>query len=516
MSKLASSSRRPVLHFLKRLTQASVVGSAAYAGGIWYATNHPEFEKYVPLSHAVIDFLEEREFQSRVTASIRKSTTEPKPDDFYYKKVNNIQSKSSLPSSAPSSPSPSSSSSSASTSPSTNSQVTSAITPSSRVSALTSRLDEEISEEDRLKASSHQNNATTARSGKDPLAPTRFFDAVSGTVGGGREYLPLVLLPDESDEVINLVAMSLNDLIASINNSVVTEESVLNVTKTLQELAQDKAQVKPRYANAVLVKSQHFNNLYQSYKLLWDEYLDAQGSQNNQQTLPSDKKSVNPVLAEYSHKLSKEVIDTELLLVKLINSKKDMELTEEEKILEHNSDLFYQHQPHHHAYLKDEEEQQPLSYEKTNNEGLDLKNGQSSVSSQLKKEVTQQQAQLDPRYYGAIEPSDISLKLELALTLLVNALQQHSSVPLGPYIQGVREAVDQPYNYYKTYSSSSSSIQQQSSSSSSSSYISQTPTIPKDRETLISEALKSISVPSDVDLKPVLDDILASYDDQHK
>lgn len=43
-------------HLIKRVSQVAVVTSTIYVGGIWYASNHPQFEKYVPLSHTVIDF----------------------------------------------------------------------------------------------------------------------------------------------------------------------------------------------------------------------------------------------------------------------------------------------------------------------------------------------------------------------------------------------------------------------------------------------------------------------------
>lgn len=508
MSALTRPPKRPILHLLKRVTQGTVLFSGTYITAIWVASNHPEYEKYVPYGNTVIDFLEERDFQSKLSQRVRKLKEEDLNHSFYYRKLEASQAATLL--SPPSSSSPSTSSSSASKpADSAVSSITSALaTSTSSVSSLTSRLDEEISPEDREKEESRQrqSRATSALNSKDPLAPSRFFDAVSGTVGQGRDYLPLVLLPDESDEDIIRVAMSLNDLISSINASVVTEDSVLSVTRTLEELARAKAQIKPRYADALLVRSQHFDALHQSYRLLWDEYLDAQASSDAN---PAAAKATNSVLAEYSHRLAREVTDTEMLLVKLCNSTRDMEMTEEEKDQQHQIDRY--------RYSKDakirakeviaatkakalaaaqEEAAAPVvtTSTKTATEAAPATvtpaEAAVSSSSSSKARSASQKAKLDPKYYGAIEPSDISLKLELALTLLVNALQQHSSVPLGPYIQGVREAVD--YGTLSVYKTAAPPAK------------------------LIHDALQAISVPSDVDLAPVLDDIIASYDEEHK
>lgn len=482
----------PSLHLLKRASQAALATSAVYVAGIWYATNHPEFEKYVPLSHTVIDVLEEREFNSRAAARARKISDEETQrlnTSFYYRKVNPIQTNSQSSSAA--TPSGSSDSSKPHTRVSS-SQITSAVTPTRNVSALTSRLDEEFSDEDRQKSSSHKNDATMALASNDPLAPTRFFDAVSGTVGQGREYLPLVLLPDESDKDVNKAAMSLNGLIANINNTVVTEDSVLLVTRTLEELARKKAAVRPHYANALLVKSQVFDQLHQAYKVLWNEYIDNQ----DPTTVSSSK--INPVVSEYSRKLSKEVIDTEMLLVKLINSSKDLELTPEEKDKEFQDDYYRNQLSKPLKESKSKKTQASIDPAKstTNTPISAISKTASTTNTTNSATPVSKPFGIDPTIYGALEPSNTSLQLELALTLLINALRPHSSVPLGPYIQGVRNAVENP----SPYSAFSSQIEG----------LGEKP----DRKTLINETLKKISVPQDVDLKPILDDILANYDDE--
>lgn len=481
-------------HLIKRVSQVAVVTSTIYVGGIWYASNHPQFEKYVPLSHTVIDFLEEREFSSQAAARARKVNDQETQllNSLYRRKIT---------------PSDSVSNTTLKSSADENrnaSQITSAVVPSSNVSSLTSRLDQELTAEDRLKSTSSRSDATSTLFSKDPLAPSNFFDAISGTVSSSREYLPLVLLPDDNDENVNNVAMSLNSLISNINNMVVTEDSVISVSTTLEELAREKATSKPHYANALLVKSQHFDALYQSYKLLWDEYLDNQNS--NGVSSVSDKKETNPVVYEYIRKMAKEITDTEILLVKLMNSKSDLVLTNEQKDREFQDD--YYSRPHHISKgVKDVNKKwinqpetlassQPSTINITETSSTLVESSNSSSSSVESKQLSI----IDPTIYGAIKPTDLSLQLELALTLLVNALQQQSSIPLGPYIQGVRDAVDHYSNRW-SYPSLGNTVTSSES---------------HDRKTLITEALKSVSVPKDVDLKPILDDILANYDDEKK
>lgn len=447
---------------LKRLTQVGGIVSATYITGIWYASSHPEFEKYIPYSSVVIDYLEERNYQSKIsTRVIRSHESQNSNHDFYYRRVDPELSRSIFGSSDSSSPSPSRS-------------VTSAKLPTSNSSSLTSRLDDEIPDEEKKSKGSQSSSATSALSSSDPLDPERFFDSGSGTVGKTKEYLPLVLLPDHSDKQVNEVAMSLNELITSINSSVVTEETVLNVKKRLEELANAKAKDKPHYANELLVKSHNFDTLYRSFKLLWDEYLDAQGVEN---TSPD-----NTVISQYTNRLAKEVADTELLLVKLVNSNKDLEYTEEQKIAEHH------HSPYYHSHRirsrsKDTESESDSSQK-------ELKSSASSETQASYSNNSLSNDSLDPKSFGGVDSSDISIRLELALALLVSALQEKSSVPLGPYIEGVRQELEKPFT---------------------SKY-----TTPSAREHFISEVLKSVNISSDVDIKPVLNDILESYNDEHK
>lgn len=422
---------------LKRITQAGTVFAVAYGAGIYYASVNDKFNsvyvKYVPLAGTIIDFLEEREYQNNITARARKAQLDKEEQDSYYYRRSPVNS----------------------TSTPLSSSVTSAINSVSSSSSLTSKMTEEQTDEEKLHSSKSPNSsATSATSSRDPLLPKRFFDAVSGTVGGDRDYLPLVLLPDEQDKIMNKAAMSLNALISSFNASAISEETVLSVSKTLADVAQSNASIAPHYAQVIMYKSEKFDRLYRSYRLIWEEYLNTQEQIAGQDT---SFKS-NPVLADYSRKLSEEIVETELLLVNLINSGKrghDLDVTDPEYVKFKTSN----------AALKKKKKAAKQSKAATSST-----NFSTSIAQPFRTETS----------YGGFDATDISLQLKLALTLLVTALQQHSSVPLGPYIQGVREAMA-PY-----------------------------PDI-SNREVLIAEALKTISVPEEVDLKPVLHDILA-YD----
>lgn len=353
----------------------------------------------------MLDFLEEREYQNNVSSRARKAQLENESQDSYYYR---------------------------------RSPVSSAVD-----SAPTAGSDSEN------RAKSSNTNASSTLS-QDPLSSKRFFDAVSGTVGGDRDYLPLVLLPDHQDAELNKAAMSLNALISSFNSRAISEETVLKVSKNLAVVAQSNADIAPHYAQVIMYKSEKFNRLYRSYRLIWEEYLDTQEQFTN---TPSDI-TMNPVLAAYSKKLSDEITETEMLLVNLINSGRrghDLEVNDPEYV------KFKKAQ----AALK--KRMKTLSIQST------LPVVPPSTLAAAKSEAS----------YGAIDGTDNSLQLKLSLTLLVSALQEHSRVPLGPYIQGVREAMT--------------------------SY----PDNAAVKEGIIREALKGISVPEEVDLKPILHDILS-------
>lgn len=474
------------LHLLKRATQTAFLASAAYTSAIWYASNHPEFEKYVPLSHTVIDYLEEREYQAQAAIRARKigdEETRRLNDSFFYRKVSPEQAlfsaQDNFVAATAEIPAPSEN---VVLEPSNTSQITSAINPSSSISALTSRRDHEFTEEDLQKGTTTFNDATTSESVTDPLAGRKFFDAVSGTVGSKREYLPLVLLPDERDQDINKVAMSLNSLIANINNTVVTKESVVSVTDTLKELANKKEESMPQYSNALLEKSKTFDSIYQSF----NEAQDKQAN-SGKNTVASD--NADPRECEYFNKLSKEITNTEMLLVKLINSNEDLEPVNEMELVSLETKNS-QNSPNVSEKSKDQ------TYSSVFSKISSLHNLSLKPSATHKPTSKTNTSGIPPSVYGGLEPSDLPLKLELALAMLVNALNQHSSIPLGPYITKVREALKtqttlQSVNSNTSVSSASTGAKD-------------------DYKNFITEALNQLSVPKDVDLKSIVDDILAN------
>lgn len=406
---------------LKQASKLFAFFTVAYGAGIYYASINEKFNKpfvqYVPLAGKIIDFLEEREYQKNVTARARRIQLEKEAamDSFYYRR----------------------------------SPVTSKLSTKPPVSSITSAVD---SNNSAFFTDDTKSNATSALlSTKDPLSPKRFFDAVSGTVGEDRDYLPLVLLPDDQDKYLNKAAMSLNALISSFNASAISEDTMLSVSQSLANVATENANVAPHYAQVIMYKSQKFDRLYRSYRLIWDEYLDNQSDT----TFRS-----NPVLHDYSRKLAEEITETEMLLVNLINSGRtgnDLDVNDAE-------------------YIKFK---QSASLDKTKKKIAPVLSQNHHNSAEALNSTIQPAANINSvKEYGGFDGSDVSLQLRLTLTLLVSALQQHSSVPLGPYIEGVREAVA-PYNDMST------------------------------KEKHIQEALKTISIPEELDLKPVLHDILS-------
>lgn len=395
--------------------------AVAYGSGIYYSSLNEDFQtqfvKYVPLAGTIIDYLEEREVEkigARINSSIHKINV-PKPSFI------------------------------------------SALEHRSSSSSLTSRMTEELTEEEKIESSKTSNSsATSATSSKDPLTPKHFFDAVSGTVGDEtRDYLPLVLLPDDRDEVLNKAVMSLNDLIASYNASTIQEDTMLSVSLSLAKVAQNNESIAPHYAQVIMYKAEKFDSLYQSYRCMYEEYL------NTQEQIAGDISPIkaNPVLADYNKRIADEITDTEMLLVKLVNSGKgghDLETTDTEY-------------KRYKASITSNKKKAKASIP------------QHATASSLFPKATSSAVPSSSISYGAFDGSDVSLRLELALTLLVGALQQHT--PIASYIEGVREAV------------------------------SQYPDV-KIRENVINEALKSITVPDSVDLQPVLQDIL-TYDSKN-
>lgn len=388
----------------KRATQLGVISSTLYIGGIYVATDHPKYQKYIPFSNKVIDFLEEREFRK---ISYERSLLQ---------EITNVSK--------------------------------SALNSTSSGTSLTSEIQ---SENQKLAKTEISTAATSAKSSKDPLLPKRFFNAISGTVGEeDKDYLPLVLLPDDHDEILNKAAMSLNDLISSYNASAITEETVLSVSENLANVAKNNGILAPHYSQLIMQKSENFKKLYQQYRLIWEEYL------NTQEQIKGHEISLqsNPVFADYNHRMAEEINDTELLLVRFINAGKngmDLDVMD----------------PEYKRFLKSKPQSPPkLSYSiaKPTYKTSELSNDTKYDSS-----------------YGGFDGTEVKLRVQLALTLLVSALQKDNT-PVASYIQGLRDAVS-------TYPDDAS------------------------RENVINEALKAIEVPKSINLQPILHDII--FYDRH-
>lgn len=419
-----SKSSSTLLKLFKTSTKVATAVAITYGVGVYYASVnsnfHNTFTTYVPLAGTIIDFLEERDYQKKFKIITHKEAQ-----------------KNSVP-------------------------LTSAIEQSTSSSSLASEQDELT----KTKKVSANSSATSAKSNKDPLSPKNFFNAVSGTVGEeDREYLPLVLLPDDRDELVNRAAMSLNDLIAGYNASAITEETVLSVSKTLASLAQNSASIAPHYAQVIMHKSENFKKLYQGYQIIWDEYLEKQ---DENQLAAANSRKANPVFADYNHRLAEEINETELLLVKFINAGKrgsDLDTSDVEYVKFQKIKL---ESPKKKVYT-------PLTMSSTCS-SIDRQNSNNYMDC-----ATAGASKYDAAY-GGFDGSDMALRVELALTLLVTALQHENTPVVATYIQGVRDAVA---------------------------------TCPDDtsRESIINEALKCVTVPKDLDLRPVLHDII--FYDKH-
>lgn len=227
--------------------------------------------------------------------------------------------------------------------------------------------------------------------GSDPLSPQRFFDAQSGNIEE-RDYLPLVLLPDIRDPLIHRVSFALNDLIASVNASAASADTILNASTALQTLADDIQQSHKDYCDKFTEKAKALK-----------EYAENERS-GHQLKLLSD-----------------EIMAIENMLVQHVNTR--------------------------NSNVKPAEQ---MKTTKQNNMPFSL------VSSN----------------------SEVVLQLQLSFSQLIAILHNKSSIPLGPYIQGLKEAV--------------ASFELGS------------------RQELINNALNGLTIPDDVDLSPIINDIINS------
>lgn len=149
---------------------------------------------------------------------------------------------------------------------------------------------------------------------EDPLTPERFFDAQSGTVSlEKKEYLPLMLLPDTRDPLVNRISMSLNDLIQSVNASAASADTVYAVSDGITELAVEIKSLHPKHANLLELEVIQLKELVDTHESVRKEFLLIHPSGNVAPTLPFEM--------EYHNKLAREILNLERILVSHINTR---------------------------------------------------------------------------------------------------------------------------------------------------------------------------------------------------
>lgn len=252
------------------------------------------------------------------------------------------------------------------------------------------------SNEDAEKQQQHEvaavSSCSSSGEGSDPLSPQRFFDAQSGNIEE-RDYLPLVLLPDIRDPLIHRVSFALNDLIASVNASAASADTILNAATALQTLADDVQQSHRDYCDRFAERARTLKT-----------YAESNDRSEHQLKLLSD-----------------EIMAIENMLVQHVNTR--------------------------NCSVKPA---QQMTTTGENNMPFSL------VSNN----------------------SEVVLQLQLSFSQLIAILHNQSSIPLGPYIQGLKDAVE--------------SFELAS------------------RQELINNALNGLTIPDDVDLNPIINDIINS------
>lgn len=149
---------------------------------------------------------------------------------------------------------------------------------------------------------------------EDPLTPERFFDAQSGTVSlEKKEYLPLMLLPDTRDPLVNRISMSLNDLIQSVNASAASADTVYAVSDGITELAVEIKSMHPKHANLLELEVIQLKDLVDTHESVKKEYQLIHPTGTVASTLPFEM--------EYHNKLAREILNLERILVSHINTR---------------------------------------------------------------------------------------------------------------------------------------------------------------------------------------------------
>lgn len=275
----------------------------------------------------------------------------------------------------------------------------------------------------------------------DPLTQNQgnFFDPSSGVVAEEhKEYLPLILLHDSADHAARHSAMALNDLISSINTSIVTNDSVKNVSDSLIQLsefvAKNHPEIQTQLSERLGEKARRFHSLGEHYHIIIQDFL-----QNEVEHGPHQGHAAEVELTIYEtdkmRELRKNVIqeihDTEDLLVKYCNRYSRPEGPVAEVIT-----------------------RRVPTVETVTLEPLDSAAKAGFDASKYKKQIS---------------------AAEQSLAVLVAAVQHSSVLGVDPFVEGVKQAIN------------SVDI--------------------GDRSKILSEALKNVTVPNDVNLAPYLEEI---------
>lgn len=375
----SSSSPAPPKPLSRRILRFAALAATCYAGIAYYASTHPAqqhtIERWVPGTAVLVDMLEERDYK-RTGAKASMSTLMHEADFSSFKNA-------------------------------------------SRHAQQSSDSGQDADD------GRHKHSSATSASA-DPLSPTYFFNAVSGTASttADHAYLPLILLPDDNHQNPHLhaAASNLNDLIATFNSgageSLIPEQTI----KALGE-ALDAIPARPGFREVLHGKARRFRELHERYRLLWDAYLDTQDQITNGGEGPRAK---NPVLGEYNRSVRKEIQETENVLVRLVNSRSRGDGKEGEEDLSEEEV----------RRIRGQEAAPPARAARKQAVPVPVA---ATPAPQQQQQQKQKQEQEETVPYGHLNTSDPAIQLTLFLTLLAKSLQTHSAATAAVYMEKVKE-----------------------------------------------------------------------------
>jgi hypothetical protein len=311
----------------------------------------------------------------------------------------------------------------------------------SNPNAMTNNPDGDSHQERKFNLERALSSKGTKKEYFDPLTENQgnFFDPSSGVVAEEhKEYLPLILLHDSADHAARHSAMALNDLISSINTSIVTNDSVKNVSDSLIQLSEFVAvnhpEIQTQLSERLGEKARRFHALGEHYHTIIQDFL-----QNEVEHGPHQGHAAEVELTIYEtdkmRDLRKNVIqeihDTEDLLVKYCNRYSRPEGPVAEVIT-----------------------RRVPTVETVTLEPIDSTAKAAFDASKYKSQIS---------------------AAEQSLAVLVAAVQHSSVLGVDPFVEGVKQAINNVDI--------------------------------GDRSKILTEALKNVTVPSDVNLTPYLEQI---------